>query len=354
MYFSETYFHNFRNICGERREWSPGLNMITGSNGAGKTNFLEGLNFLSGWGSLEKNAKMANIVRWNSGASQPASLWGRYLSERGGEPSDIFASLHTRCQLKRGDKTASAADMRREIPVLSFMPGHMSIVKGGASHRRRLLDMTGVLVSVAYSKVLRDYQVMLKQKSAMLRKHADTRNADKLLASLGSWLWTAREELLKMIETSAQNFSDLLPRPMDFFFSRGGGGMDEAPFDDFRKSLKRACERERAAGIPLVGPQRDDVRFTCDGMDASVVLSRGQIRRAVSVLILASALVVERRLMKKPILLFDEITSELDKAGRIREIESLLATECQIFATTTDAEGYDGVEIYRMKDGRFL
>ena len=351
MYFSETYFYNFRNICGERREWSPGFNMITGPNGAGKTNFLEGLNLLSGWGPLEKNALLANIIRWNSSASQPASLWGRVCGE---EPLDIFASLRARCQLKRGDKTTAASDMRRAIPVLSFMPNHMSILKGGASYRRHLLDMTGVLVSVPYSKILRDYRVILRQKSALLRKRADTRNADRILMQLGSWLWTAREEILKMIEASARNFSDLLPRPMDFFFSRGGGGMDEVPSDDFRKSLKRAYEREQASGIPLVGPQRDDVRFTCDGIDASVVLSRGQIRRAVSVLILASALVVEKHLMRKPILLFDEITSELDELGRMREIESLLATGCQVFATTADASAYNGVEIYRMNEGRFL
>ena len=130
--------------------------------------------------------------------------------------------------------------------------------------------------------------------------------------------------------------------------------MDENPSDDFKKSLKNACERERTLGIPLVGPQRDDVKFTCDGIDASVALSRGQIRRAVSVLILASALVVERRLVRKPILLFDEITSELDESGRTREIESLLATGYQAFATTADAPEYNGVEMHRIKDGRFL
>ena len=351
MFFSETYFHNFRNICGERHEWSPGVNVIVGPNGAGKTNFLEGLNLLSGWGPIEKNVKIANIICWNSGRSQAASLWGRVCGE---EPLDVFASLRTRCQLKRNDKTIAASDMRRGIPVLSFMPGHMSILKGGASYRRHLLDMTGVLISIPYSKILRDYSLMLRQKSALLRKREDTHNADRILVSLGSWLWTARGEILKMTASAARNFSDLLPRPMDFFFSRGGGGMDKNPSDDFRKSLKRACERERALGIPLVGPQRDDVRLTCDGMDASVVLSRGQIRRAVSVLILASALVVERRLMRKPVLLFDEITSELDESGRTREIESLMATGYQVFATTADVPAYSGVEIYSIKDGRFL
>lgn len=351
MYFSETYFHNFRNIFGERREWSPGLNLIVGPNGAGKTNFLEGINLLSGWGPLEKNAGMANLIRWSVGPSQPASLWGRV---RGEETLDVFASLRTRCQLKRGDRAVVASDMRCSVPVLSFMPGHMSILKGGASYRRRLLDMTGILVSAPYSRILRDYRTILRQKSALLRKRADTRNADRILAQLGSWLWTARAEILKMIASKAGNFSDLLPRPMDFFFLRGGGGMDEDPSDDFRKSLQRACDRERVSGIPLVGPQRDDVRLICGGMDASVVLSRGQSRRAVSVLILASALVVERRLMRKPVLLFDEITSELDESGRMHEMESLITTGCQVFATTADAPVYNGVEIYRMKDGRFL
>jgi DNA replication and repair protein RecF len=244
--------------------------------------------------------------------------------------------------------------MRRRLPVLAFMPSHMSILKGGASYRRRLLDMTGVLVSMSYSKVLGDYKVILRQKSALLRKRRDTRSADRILAPLGVWLWTAREEIVKMIASAAGNFSDLLPRPMDFFFARGGGGMDERPSDDFRKSLEQNAPRERASGIPLVGPQRDDVKFTCEGVDASLALSRGQSRRAVSVLILASAFVVEQRLMRKPILLFDEIASELDETGRHMEMKSLIETGCQIFAATADAPGYSGVETYKIKDGRFL
>jgi DNA replication and repair protein RecF len=353
MYFSETYFHNFRNICGERREWAPGLNLIVGPNGSGKTNFLEGLNLISGWGPLEKNTKIANIIRWNDGENEkpPASLWGRTQGE---ELMEVFASLRVRCQLKCCDKPMGASDMRTRVPVLSFLPGHMSILKGGASYRRRLLDITGVLVSVSYARVLSDYRVMLRQKTALLRHRRDTRGADRLLVSLGSWLWAAREEIVKMIASASANFSDLLPRPMDFFFARGGGGTDERPSDDFRKSLAREADRERASGIPLVGPQRDDVKFTCGGMDAAIVLSRGQARRAVSVLIMASAFAVERRLARKPVLIFDEITSELDEEGRTQEIESLIGTGYQVFATTADAPGTRGVEIHKMRDGRFL
>lgn len=130
--------------------------------------------------------------------------------------------------------------------------------------------------------------------------------------------------------------------------------MDDDPADDFKKSLAREAERERASCVPLVGPQRDDVRLTCGGRDASAVLSRGQGRRAVSAVILASALAVERRLMKRPVLLFDEMTSELDEDGRGREIGSLAAAGCQVFAATADAPVYSGVEIHKIQDGRFL
>jgi DNA replication and repair protein RecF len=350
MRFSGTYFHNFRNLCCERREWPVGLNLITGPNGAGKTNFLEGLNLVSGWGPLEKNTGISNMISWGS-SSSPASLWGGVEGE---ETVEISASIKSRCQLRRGGRAIVASDMRRIVPLLSFMPGHMSIVKGGSSYRRRLLDMTGVLISEPYARALRDYRIILRQKSAILRKRCDARGADRIMSSLASWLWRAREEIVKMLASAAKNFSDLMPRPMDFFFSRGGGGMDENPADDFKRSLARSSERERACCTPLVGPHRDDVRFICEGIDASAALSRGQSRRAVSVLILASATVVERKLSRKPILLFDEITSELDEQGRIKEMESLVRTGYQIFAATTDAHDYDGVYLHKMIDGRFL
>ncbi|MDR3279863.1 MAG: DNA replication and repair protein RecF [Synergistaceae bacterium] len=348
MYFSGTYFHNFRNLYPERREWSPGFNLITGPNGSGKTNFLEGLNILSGWGPLEKKAKISNLVKWNSESS---SLWGMACGE---ERSEMFASLRARCQLKSGGKAIGAAEMRGHVPVLSFLPGHMSLLKGGASYRRYLLDMVGALMSVSYAKILRDYRVVLRQKSAMLRRGRDARAADRLLSSLGSWLWTARDEILKMIYTETENFRNLLPAPMDFFFVRGGGGLDEKASDDFRKSLAGARDKEIASRMPLVGPQRDDIKFMCGGIEASCALSRGQSRRAVSAIVLASSLVVERRLGRKPVLIFDEITSELDESGRTSSVEALVGTGCQVFATTTDPMASDGVEIHKMRDGRFL
>ncbi|MDR1579614.1 MAG: DNA replication and repair protein RecF [Synergistaceae bacterium] len=351
MYFSGTYFHNFRNIGAERRKWPPGFNMISGPNGSGKTNFMEGLNILSGWGPLDKNSRIANLIRWREKEGELKTLlWGCVEGE---ESTEVFVSLRTRSQLKCDGKTIGAAEMRRKIPVLAFLPGHMSLISGGASYRRRLLDITGALVEMEYARILNDYRTVLKQKAALLKKRSDTKAADRILASLGSWLWESRGEILNMIVSEIKKFAQLFHGKVDIFFVRGGGGMDEVASEDFRKSLIAAKDRETRSGIPLVGPQRDDIRIDCDGMGASVALSRGQGRKLAVALILAAARVVERCLARKPVLLFDEIYSELDAEGREYVIDALISTGCQVFASTAEASPRDGFDIFKMRDGRF-
>ena len=326
--------------------------MISGPNGSGKTNFVEGLNILSGWGPLEKNTRIANLIRWGEKEEElKTSLWGRVDGE---ESAEVFVSMRTRCQLKCDGKTIGAAEMRRKIPVLAFLPGHMSMIGGGASYRRRLLDITGALVYMEYARILHDYSTALRQKAVMLKHRRDTKAADRILAQLGSWLWESRGEILKMIASEIKRFVPLLHGKVYFFFVRGGGGFDEVPSEDFRKSLATAYDRETRSGIPLVGPQRDDIRIDCGGIGASVALSRGQSRKLAAALILASAKVVERCLSRKPVLLFDEIYSELDTEGRDYVMEALVSTGCQVFATTAEASPRDGLDIFKMRDGRFL
>jgi DNA replication and repair protein RecF len=141
---------------------------------------------------------------------------------------------------------------------------------------------------------------------------------------------------------------------MELVFARGGGGQEQEPFEDFKSSLITKRNRERELRTPLVGPQRDDVKLLCGGMDAVIFLSRGQSRRAAAALILAAAHVVERKVGRKPILIFDEITSELDEEGRHFLIEALQGTDCQVFAATADKLDYSGISVHNMKGGRFV
>jgi len=353
MRFNTTYFHHFRNIGPQRRAWSPGFNLIVGPNGAGKTNFAEGLNIISGWGPFEPGAKIASLVRWTAdGREERASLWARVEGEAGRE-TDVFASLSVRTTLKWDERAIGAAQMRARLPVLSFLSGHLSLLKGGASYRRQLIDRVGALISPSYALRLHDYRKALRQKAAILRKRQDPRIANRALAPLGAWLWTAREEIARLIGGNLSVFAALQTSPLSLRFVRGGGGRLANPSEDFRRSLVEAHDRERAACIPLTGPQRDDLALFCDGREASAALSRGQSRRAASALLLASALTVERSLGKKPVLVFDEATSDLDEDGREAITSALLSTGCQIFATTTEAFRPDYLTVHRMREGRF-
>jgi DNA replication and repair protein RecF len=353
MFFSDTYFRNFRNLCQGKVSWSPGFNLITGPNGAGKTNFIEGLNLISGWGPLERTTKISSVPSWNGNedGTGKASLWAKASGE---EDIDLFASVSVKCSLKCGEKAVGASAARAKIPVMTFLSDGMSLVRGGASYRRVLLDRIGAIISPSYAMRLHDYRKVLRQKTVLLRKGRDVSAADRVLVPLGIWLWTAREEILRLIGVSLGECRDLLSCPMELVFVRGGGGAAPGPSDDFKSSLAIKRIRERELRMPLIGPQRDDVRLICGDMDAALFLSRGQSRRAAAALILAAASVVERKVGRKPVLIFDEITSELDDCGRNSLVEALLKTGCQVFGATTDKLDYDGLSLHRMKEGRFL
>ena len=244
--------------------------------------------------------------------------------------------------------------MRGCLPILSFLYGQVSLIKGGASYRRQMLDRVGALVSPSYAMRLHEYRKAFRQKSVLLRKFCDTRIADRVVVKLGGWIWAAREEIIRMIKSCMEEFSDIQAQNMDMTFVRGGGGSCGDPYDDFRESLSIKKDREKHLRTVLVGPQRDDIKLTCEGRDASAVLSRGQCRRASFALTMASALVVERVLRRKPILVLDEITSELDETGTEIIFKSLAESGLQVFAAATSPVEYCEPAVHRIKAGRFI
>ena len=346
MQFKTTYFLNFRNLINQRCTWSEGFNLITGPNGAGKTNFLEGVNLISGWGPLERGTKIADLSRWNQ--ADRTSLWARVSGE---ESADIFASIAGRSALKFADKSVGAGSMRSRMPVLSFFSDSVSLIKGGASVRRQLIDRIGALVNPAYAKRLSDYRKLVKQKSVLLRRRSDTSVVDRLAVGSGDWLWSVRDEIVEQLRRELAGCSRLLPKPVDLVLSRGGTADGSG---DYRTALELMRPRERASATPLVGPQRDDMMVLSGGRQAGVFLSRGQCRRTASALVLASASVVMKNTGRKPVLVFDELTSELDAAGRDILLGTLTDSDYQIFAASADLFERDKITVHRMADGRFI
>lgn len=345
MYVKSTYFMDFRGLQPQRASWSQGLNLIIGPNGAGKTNILEGLSMVCGWGPLERGTKISSLITWNE---PRASLWAGASGE---ESVEIFLSIGKRCTIKIDDRAARSARVRSTVPVIPFLSDHISIVKGSSSFRRGVLDRVGAIVMHRYAKVVSDHRRLLRQKTVMLRKGYETSYADRALIPLGAWIWRAREEILRSIVRGMERFKDMLPGEVELSYKKGG---DRSGCGDIADLISRSAAAERASRVPLVGPQRDDILIKCDGRDAATFLSRGQCRKISTAIVLASACAVEEALARKPILVFDEIASELDEGGREQTFDALVSTGCQVFASSTDEYDSSSVSTKKVKEGRFV
>ncbi len=349
MGFRRVRFNNFRNLEPREMEWFPGLNLLTGANGSGKTNILEGINIISGWGPLERGTHSVSLPTWNSG-SKEVQLTGQ-LDEEDGEI--IRVKISDRYSIKLEDKTINATELRWRIPVLTFLPNDMAIIENSASYRRRLLDMMLALLVPPYAARLQEYRRGIKQKTILLRKGLSTDMIDRVLMPLALWIWKMREESARLLSECLNEIDNLLPTRIDLSLKRGGAGIIESAEEDYRNALSLSRNREFMLKIPLVGPHRDDLIIQAKGKPAAESLSRGYRRRVAIALMLAASDGVYRKLGKEPLLLLDEVTAELDAEGKIVLFDALIKRKAQVFAATAEpfTEIFPGT-VYHVSEGR--
>ncbi|MDL2298799.1 DNA replication and repair protein RecF [Synergistaceae bacterium OttesenSCG-928-D05] len=351
MGFSRVRFNNFRNIEPREMKWSPGLNLLMGENGSGKTNILEGINILSGWGPLERGTKTASLPTWESG-SEDVQLTGQLDDESG---DIVKVKISGRCTMRFNDKSINATDLRWRVPVLTFQPNDMAILEGSASYRRRLLDMILALIVPPYAVRLHDYRRGIKQKSVMLRKGMPTATVDRALLPLAAWIWKMRGDAVSLLSECLEPLEELLPAHVELSHCRGGGGLFDEPERDFMEAFSKNRFKECQMKVPLVGPHRDDLIINTGSRSASCAFSRGFRRRTAIALMLAASDAVKRKLGKNPVLLLDEVTAELDNEGRKVLFDALLQRGAQVFAATAEpgVDFFPG-EVHRVSKGKVV
>lgn len=350
MGFSRVRFNNFRNIESREIRWFPGLNLLTGINGSGKTNLLEGINILSGWGPLERGTKSNSLPTWNSGTKE-IQLTGQLEGEE-----IIKVKIAGRYSLKIDDTPITATELRWKIPVLSFLPNDMTIIEGPSSCRRRLLDMILTLIIPSYALRLSDYRKGIRQKSAILKQGRSTELIDRVLNPLATWIWKMREETIALLSECIKDQEILLPeKGVNLSLKRGGSIHTEKIEENYIYSLIKNKDKERVMKVPIVGPHRDDIIIKTDGKNVANSLSRGYRRRIAMALILAATDSVRRKLGRAPVLLMDEVTAELDLEGKELLFKALLERKTQVFAATAEPTAYDFPgEKYEVVKGRVI
>lgn len=364
----------FRNFAMQEVQLRPRLNFFLGANGQGKTNLLEAVYMLSRGESFRssQHEHFLRTVNTNAGAQGGAPI----QAARARISATVESKLMKRqvmldfadgrrsatCDGKRtGFSTLSA-----QIPVVLFSPESLASIKEGPDQRRELIDSVLATRSERDSKLLREFQKTLRARNVLLKQIAngDTRSTTKasleslttVFLLLATQVTDARLRALEQIEPEwkksvAQIFrpdplrssaisEKIEPADVAFRYEISGndafGWNADQIFDAMSNRLKELHPRELALGASLVGPHKHDLRFFFAENDSRFYCSQGQQRALILAFKIAQISVHHTALGRYPILLLDDVMSELDATKRSRLMEYLEETTAQVLITATD------------------
>ncbi len=379
MYLTKLELTNLRNYSHLELELGPGLTLLHGNNAQGKTNLLEAVFYLATARSPHASVER-ELIRWGAATEPiPFARVAAEIARRAQDPVKLeivlvqtaeenqAPSSRVTKRIKVNGINRRALDLAGQVNVVLFLPEDLDLVFGSPGARRRYLDTTLSQIDPRYNRLLSQYGQVLEQRNALLR---DFRERPFDADQLGTWDDKLVETGTYIVSRRAQAVADynLLARDIHPRLTQKGEqlkivyqptvplegplpdhqlalGLDPsvAPVDgvshQFRRQLHFMRQRELGAGMTLIGPHRDDLRFFVDGVDMITYASRGQGRT-----IALSLKLVERELMRaetgeEPILLLDDVMSELDKPRR-RALSRLIQDASQAIVTCTDVEDF--------------
>ncbi len=340
----------FRNLVTQTVNLHPHYNLLVGKNGQGKTNFLEAIGFLGTLKSF-RAASRAEIIREGSDVCRVSSV----IRGRGMARSASFSlTRRGRVQFLDEKKIDSPEEYLTAVRVVSFIPEDVSLVSGPPSRRRKIIDRSVFEVWPEYVRDYRQYLRVLRQRNALLRRkdfmEEELKSWNQSLAECGATLVRKRIMLLAKINPIMEEVNNTLdlergthlrykPSFMKAIDSPGmldqnSSGLTEAILG----KLEEVQDREKEVGHTTVGPHRDNIVFTaCGERDMGRYSSQGQKRGAVLSFKLALARVIREARGAWPLVLLDDVASELDSVKR-KALGSLIRSMDAQFIISTTAE----------------
>jgi DNA replication and repair protein RecF len=323
---------DFRSYARLELELEPGLVLVVGSNGAGKTNLLESLH-VGTQGFSPRTRSDASLIRFGREGARIA-----LSGDRAGSPLELNVILRAgsakRASLN-GAQLQAAEQLRGEVATLVFTPDRLVVVKGGPAARRAYFDRALGRGTPTQAALPAEYGAVLAQRNAALRGISlgySTREAlrpwTKRVADLGAQLVAARREVIGALEPV------FATRAGELGLSDGALRYDADP--PSAEALEDRLDRDLERGATGAGPHLDDVEILAGERDLRAFGSQGEQRLAVLALLLAEAELIRERRGFPPLLLLDDVLSELDPDRR-RVLAERLRTYGQALITTTNA-----------------
>ena len=370
MYLLRLTLQNYRNYEALELPMSPGVSLFTGDNAQGKTNLLESIYLLATTRTPRSNND-SDLVRWGAAATEsPVARIEGHARRRGGEVAVTIAiglghqagsesqKSHTSKRLQVNGIPRRASDVVGQIAVVLFTAQDIDLLTGPPALRRRYLDVTISQVNPLYLRSLQRYSRILLQRNSLLRQLQEaTARPDQLefwdqeLAGEAASILMTRATATSWLADRAAASHDRLSHGQESlgitYQPQLPPGLTMAALElspgDLREqllfSLKTARQREIAAGVSLFGPHRDELLFTVNSASAASFGSRAQQRTAALALRLAETAYIEAEAGDQPVLLLDDILSELDKQRRQSVLEALGGVD-QILITATELDEF--------------
>jgi DNA replication and repair protein RecF len=351
---------DFRNYESLELVLAPGLTVVLGENGHGKTNLLEAIGYLAFLSSFRGVATDALVRRGCERAvvrAEGARGERDLLLEVEITPGGRGRVSVNRQALRR------ARDLLGALRATVFSPDDLALVKAGPGERRRFLDDLLVALAPRHDATRADFERVLRQRNTLLRQAAGRHGDVELLRTLDVWdaklietgeaLASARAELVEQLQPG-------LTKAYAQVSGDGAGGAGEvssaydAPWraEGLTAALAAARADELRRGVSLVGPHRDDLALAIGGMPARTHASQGEQRSLALALRLASHALVTERAGEAPVLLLDDVFSELDEARAAALVAHLPTGQAVLTTAARAPAGVTADLVVRVRNGR--
>lgn len=362
MYIEKAEIKNFRNYSGETVELSPFVNVFCGENAQGKTNFIEAV-YVAAMGKSFKTVPEQNLIKFGEKQAEINVEFFGYNNSK----NKLSAEIGSRKILKFNGLTCEKrSEYIGNLNVILFTPQEISVVRGAPSERRRFIDSCCGLLDKKYVFALYNYTKIVENKNRLLKSIQENPSLsstlfvwNEKLCEYGTQIIKKRFETVEALKEKSVLIYEKLSggrEMLNFSYISCGGEKnftEKEIYENLMSQIEHKQEEEIKEGCCLTGPHRDDIYFYIDKKKVKDFGSQGQQRSVVLALKLAQMQLFYDKLGEYPVLLLDDVKSELDLSRR-----SYLYSEIkdkQVIITCTDAETlfeHENAAFFEVKDGR--
>lgn len=363
MFIEKLELVDYRNYENITLEFSKPIVIILGMNGQGKSNILEAICFLTTKNSFRARQNK-EMIRWDRARSL---IRGTLKSGSRNDEIEIIIEGESGATVLRNKVKEKEKKVFGDISSVVFTPDDLQIIKGGPQKRRQYIDDVVGKIKPTFVFTLINYNRVLQQRNAFL-KQGRGRDVQEIqiwnekIVNLGAKIILERDRTTRIINNKAREiYRELMQgkerNELNIHYLSSVGNREEAEEikEELAEELRVKEAEEREKGITLVGPHRDDLAISVSGREARLYASQGEERGIVLALKLSEVEVLREEKGHSPLILFDDVLSELDEEVK-KSLVGKLNGANQIFITATSGEGIpggiEGAQWMRVESGR--